>query len=175
VEREEYGSPARYREEYRDDVRLPPLTPIPLARTRQLPPPRRYEEKEYYDEIKVAEPDYYGDEEFRGYPERVREREVIRRRRRSRSRDSHRSHSHRSHSHKGHSHIGSVRSSSVSSSSSSESIVTVRNEFPKKGKTRMPARLVSKQAIIDLGYPFEEEVGKATPTRQQVADIFRAM
>jgi hypothetical protein len=33
-----------------------------------------------------------------------------------------------------------------------------RSEFPKRGKTRMPARLVSKRAIIDLGYPFEEEV-----------------
>lgn len=30
--------------------------------------------------------------------------------------------------------------------------------FPKSGKTRMPARLVSRRAIIDLGYPFEEEV-----------------
>jgi hypothetical protein len=37
-------------------------------------------------------------------------------------------------------------------------VETVRSEFPKKGKTRMPARLVSKRAIIDLGYPFEEEV-----------------
>ncbi|KAM3074161.1 hypothetical protein ACMFMG_003019 [Clarireedia jacksonii] len=33
----------------------------------------------------------------------------------------------------------------------------VNAEFPKKGKTRMPIRLVSKRAIIDLGYPFEEE------------------
>jgi hypothetical protein len=181
VEREEYGPPARYREEYdpparyREEIRPPPLTPIPLPRTRQLPPPRRYEEKEYYDEIKVAEPDYYGDDEYRDYPERVREREIIRHRRRSRSRDSHRSHSHRSHSRKGHSHRGSVRSSSVSSSSSSESVVTVRSEFPKKGKTRMPARLVSKQAIIDLGYPFEEEVRKLARYSSQFADIFRAM
>lgn len=52
-----------------------------------------------------------------------------------------------------------MRSSSTSSSSSSEqTTVSVRSEFPKKGKTRMPARLVSKKAIIDLGYPFEEEV-----------------
>ncbi|KAF4634915.1 hypothetical protein G7Y89_g3199 [Cudoniella acicularis] len=143
VEREEYGPPARYREE----IRPPPLTPIPLPRTRALPPPRRYAEREYYDEIKVAEPDYYGDEEFRAYPERVREREVIRRRRRSRSRESRASQSVRS----------SVRSSSRGSSSSSTSFETVKSEFPKRGKTRMPARLVSKQVIIDLGYPFEEE------------------
>jgi hypothetical protein len=46
----------------------------------------------------------------------------------------------------------------VSSSSSSDTEVSVKSEFPKKGKTRIPARLVSKRAIIDLGYPFEEEV-----------------
>lgn len=149
VEREEYGPPARYRPERdRPEVRPPPLTPIPLPRSRGLPPPRRYAEREYYDEIEIAEPDYYGDERFRGYPERVREREIIRKKKRSRSRESRASHSVRS----------SVRSSSTSSSSSSETTtVSVRSEFPKKGKTRMPARLVSKKAIIDLGYPFEEE------------------
>ncbi|KUJ20693.1 uncharacterized protein LY89DRAFT_730711 [Mollisia scopiformis] len=147
VEREEYGLPARYRPE----VRPPPLTPIPLPRTRALPPPRRFAERENYDEIEIAEPDFYGDERFRGYPERVREREIIRKKKRSRSRESRASHSVR----------GSVRSSSVSSSSSggetTTTAVSVRSEFPKKGKTRMPARLVSKRAIIDLGYPFEEE------------------
>ena len=158
VEREEYGPPARYREE----VRPPPLTPIPLPRTRALPPPRRYAEKEYYEEIKVAEPDFYGDDEFRGYPERVREREIIRRRRRSRSRESR-------------SHKGSVRSSSQGSSSSSSSgRETVRNEFPKRGKTRMPARLVSRRAIIDLGYPFEEEVYISVSAIFDLTDLSRA-
>ena len=156
VEREAYGPPARYRERedyreelYREDVHPPPFTPIPLPKTRALPPPRRYAERDFreYEEIKVAEPDYYGDEDYRGFPERVREREIIRRRRRSRSKESKRGGSVR----------GSVRSESVSSSSTSEG-ETVRSEFPKKGKTRMPARLVSKRAIIDLGYPFEEEV-----------------
>ena len=54
----------------------------------------------------------------------------------------------------------SVRSSSVSSESSSESAstISVKSEFPKKGKTRMPARLVNKKAIRNLGYEFEEEV-----------------
>ncbi|CAL3968881.1 hypothetical protein PZA11_004842 [Diplocarpon coronariae] len=156
--REEYGPPARYREDLRAPP-LPPLTPIPLPRTRGLPPPRRYHEREYED-IEIAEPDYYGDESFRGYPERVREREIIRRRRRSRSRDSHGT-SHGGTSHAGHSRKGSakgsVRSSSTGSSSSEETTISVRSEFPKKGKTRMPARLVHKGAIIDLGYPFEEE------------------
>jgi hypothetical protein len=160
TDREEYGPPARI---YRDELRPPPLpalTPIPLPRTRALPPPRRYAERErerdYYDEIEIAEPDYYGDDAYRGVPERIREREIIRRRRRSRSKESKRSRSHR-----GGSVRGSVRSSSIASSESSSteslSTVSVRSEFPKKGKTRMPARLVSKKAIIDLGYPFEEE------------------
>lgn len=35
--------------------------------------------------------------------------------------------------------------------------MTVKSEYPKKGKTRIPARLVSKRALIDLGYPFVEE------------------
>jgi hypothetical protein len=141
MEREEYGPPARI---YREDVRPPPLTPVPLPRTRALPPPRRYAERDYED-IKVAEPDYYGDDEYRGLPERVVEREIIRTRRRSRSRESRRSRR-------------SSRSSTSSSSSGSTVSEVVKSEFPKKGKTRMPSRLVSKKAIIDLGYPFEEEV-----------------
>jgi hypothetical protein len=44
------------------------------------------------------------------------------------------------------------------SSYSSSGEGTVQSQFPKKGKTRIPARIVSKRAIIDLGYPFEEEV-----------------
>lgn len=151
-EREEYGPPARYREEFRAPP-LPPLTPIPLPRTKALPPPRRYAEREYED-IEIAEPDYYGDETFRGYPERVREREIIRTRRRSRSRSK----ESRAESRATRSVKGSVRSSSVASSSSEETTISVRSEFPKKGKTRMPGRLVHKKAIIDLGYPFEEEV-----------------
>jgi hypothetical protein len=146
-EREEYGPPARReREEYRP----PAFVPIPLPRSRALPPPRRYADRDYreYEEIKIAEPDFYGDDDFRGYPERVREREIIRTRRRSHSKESKATRSVK----------GSVRSSRSSSSSSSSGHGTVRSEFPKRGKTRMPARLVSKKAIIDLGYPFEEEV-----------------
>ena len=154
--REEYGPPARYREE----PRLPPLTPIPLPRTRQLgPAPRRYEERDY-EEIRVAEPDFYGDDEFRGYPERVREREIVRTRRKSKERRRSRSRESTVDSRA----TRSVRSSSSSSRETSISVATTtRNEFPKKGKTRMPARLVSKQAIKDLGYVFEEEVSLLCP------------
>lgn len=146
-EREEYAPTSS---SYSDGPRPPPLTPI---RPRG-PPPRRYEEREY-DDISVAEPDLYGDEEFRGYPERVREREIIRRRRRSGSRGS----------------ATSTRSGSVFSES-----VSVKSEFPKKGKTRMPAKLVSKKAITDLGYTFEEEVCIALVSPPSMyANITRAM
>jgi len=163
-EREEYGPPARYREE----ARLPPLTPIPLPRRRDPPPPRRYAESDYYEEIRVAEPDFYGDDEYRGFPERVREREIIRRKRRSRSRSrSRKTESRASHS---------VRSSSSSSGTSERSGTTTRtakSEFPKKGKTRMPARLVSKKAIHDLGYPYEEEVCIPPSYLYEPTDIVR--
>lgn len=158
-EREEYGPPAR-RGDYRPEHRPDPYEPIPLPRSRALPPPRMYAERDY-DEIKISEPDRYGDEDFRGYPERVHEREITRTRRqrdRSSSRTTHRSRSHKHHG-------STVRSSSKSSSRTSDSAsssggttVTVKSEYPKKGKTRIPGRLVSKRALIDLGYPFIEEV-----------------
>ncbi|KAK4099471.1 hypothetical protein N658DRAFT_508710 [Parathielavia hyrcaniae] len=134
---EEYGPPAR-----RDDHhRLPPYVDIPLPRTKALPPPRGYAEREYADEIQVSDPHRYGDEDFHAYPERVRERETVRTRRRD-SRVRRRSRS---------------SSSSSSSSSSGGTALTMRSEYPKKGKTRIPARLVSKRALIDLGYPYVEE------------------
>lgn len=168
-ERDEYGPPAR-REDVRPEYRPEPYQPIPLPRSRALPPPRMYAERDL-DEIRIAEPERYGDEEFHSYPERVREKEVVRSRRRrdrssSRSSDttrksgkSHRSHrSHKSHHTHHSSHRSSSRSSSTSSSSSSSgTTVTVKSEYPKKGKTRIPGRLVSKRALIDLGYPYEEE------------------
>jgi hypothetical protein len=162
-EREQYGPPAR-----REDYRPPPVQQAPLPRTRGLPPPERrtYDDMPYYDEIKIAEPDHYGDEEFHNYPERVREHEIERevvkttRRRRNRSRDSYttattattaRGRSRRSDS-RSRSSVSSSRSSSSSKSRS-----TVRSEYPKKGKTKVPVRLVSIRALIDLGYPFIEQ------------------
>jgi hypothetical protein len=140
-DRDEYGPPAR-----REEPRVPHYVDIPLPRTKALPPPRVYAEREYVDEIQVSDPHRYGDEDFHAYPERVREREIVRTRRRTRSRDSRVRRRSRS-------------SSSSSSSSSGGTALTVKSEYPKKGKTRIPARLVSKQALIDLGYPFVEEVG----------------
>ena len=133
VERDEYGPPA-----LRRDFRRDPIDTVPLPTSRRIGPPggSRYIEKEY-ERVEVDGPDraYYPPQ-----PERVREREIIRTRRRSRSRSS--------------------RSSSSSSSSSADSRTTRstnRTNKPKRGRTRMPAKLVSKRAIIELGYPFEEE------------------
>lgn len=163
-EREEYPPPARredvyreeYRDDYRDDYRAPAYTDIPLpkSKSKNLGPPRRYEDR-YYEDIKVAEPDYYGDEDFRPYPDRVREREFIRERRDDR-RDGRGSptRSTRTRSRRD----SSPTSTTTTRSSSSDGGTTVKDEYPKKGKTRVPARVVSKRAIIDLGFPFTEEV-----------------
>ncbi|EFX05751.1 hypothetical protein CMQ_3820 [Grosmannia clavigera kw1407] len=47
--------------------------------------------------------------------------------------------------------------SSASVSSGGVALKGTRSEYPKKGKTRMPARLVSERALADLGYPFIRE------------------
>ncbi|RYP10324.1 hypothetical protein DL765_008134 [Monosporascus sp. GIB2] len=151
-DRDEPGPPAR-----RGDYRPDPHEPIPLPRSRALPPPRFHVEREY-DEIKVSDPDHYGNEEYHPYPDRLREREVVRtRRRRSGSRTS-RARTHRTSSRRSSSRTSTTSSSSSSSSSSSGgTTVTAKSEYPKKGKTRIPARLVSTRALIDLGYPFIQE------------------
>ncbi|KZZ99442.1 hypothetical protein AAL_02014 [Moelleriella libera RCEF 2490] len=144
-QREEYPPPARREDIYRDDYRAPPYAPIPLPRTRGLPPPGRRQDRHYDD----YRPEHFHDDEFRPLPERIREREVVRERdRRDPSRDSRttRTHSRRSAS----------RSSSSRSSSSSGG-TAIHSQYPKRGKTKIPARLVSKRALIDLGYPFFEE------------------
>jgi hypothetical protein len=125
-EREEYGPPAR-----REDVQPAYVRP-PIPRYQALPPPRRYVERDF-EELKISEQD-----DYRPYPERVREREIIRTRRRSRSRS-----------------VSSRSRSSSSYSTSSEEVVI--KKFPRRGKTRMPAKLVSIKAIIELGYPYERE------------------
>ncbi|RYP89496.1 hypothetical protein DL770_004366 [Monosporascus sp. CRB-9-2] len=151
-DRDEPGPPAR-----RDDHRPDPYEPIPLPRSRALPPPRIHAERDY-DEIKVSDPDRYGNEEYHAYPDRVREREYVRmKRRRSGSRTS-RARTHRTSSRRSSSRTSTTSSSSSSSSSSSGgTTVTAKSEYPKKGKTRIPARLVSTRALIDLGYPFIQE------------------
>lgn len=157
-DRDDYGPPGR-----RSDYRIPPNVPIPLPRHKALPPPRLYAEHDYYRDIHVSDPHRYGDEEFHAFQggENVREREVekevihTRRSRRDRSRDSRAT----SHSHRSSRRSRSVASSTSSSSSSSSggTTITSRSEYPKKGKTRIPSRLLSRRALIESGYPFVEE------------------
>ena len=105
----------------------PEIIAMPGPGRRRRSPPR-YERD--LEEIRIAEPDYYGDEEFRGYKER--EVSTVRRRR------------------------------GVEPEFEERESFEVEEEepFPRKGKTRMPGKLVNKRAIIELGYPFEEEVSK---------------
>lgn len=99
--------------------------------------PPRFVERDYEEDIRVAEPDYYGDEDFRGY--REREVSTVRRRRAD-------------------SEVPEFKEEIFK-----EEVLEVKEEepFPRRGKTKMPRRLVNKMAIIELGYPFEEEVSQS--------------
>ncbi len=100
----------------------PEVIKVPAPRRRRSPP--RYERE--VEDIRIAEPDYYGDEEFRGY----KEREIIKERRRR----------------------------GPAGFEEKETFEFEEEEpFPRRGKTRMPGRLVNTRAIIELGYPFEQE------------------
>lgn len=116
---------------YGDRLRDPPETIVmPVAGRRRRSPPRFFE-RDYDEEIRIAEPEYYGDEEFRGYKER--EVSTLRRRR-----------------------AGSEIE--LREKESFEVEEEPEKPYPRKGKTKMPRRLVNKRAIIELGYAFEEEV-----------------
>ena len=106
--------PRRKMESYeaRDRAPRPPRLP-PTPRLS----PGRYREREIYENIRIAEPDEYGDEEFR---------EIRDRRRSSGAHYRERRHE--------------------------------EKPYPRKGKTRIPRRFVHIHAILDLGYPFKEEV-----------------
>ncbi|KIW05864.1 hypothetical protein, variant 2 [Verruconis gallopava] len=117
---------------YGDEYRLPSDVPIPLPIRRPRSPPRHY-----YDD--------YEEVSYRDLPARGRDydeyRDIkIKREKRSRSRRP-----------------ASVQSSSSSESSFEEITVPEPPKIGKKGKTRMPKRLVHKKAIIEMGLPFEEE------------------
>lgn len=100
----------------------PEVIKVPPPRRRRSPP--RYERE--VEDIRIAEPDYYGDEEFRGY----KEREIITEKRRR----------------------------GPGGFEEKETFEFEEEEpFPRRGKTRMPGRLVNTRAIIELGYPFEQE------------------
>jgi hypothetical protein len=119
-----------------DDYRLPAEVPIPLPIRKPRGPPREQFHEEY-ERYHDSEEDY---QDFRVQSERKgRHREQSRMRSRSvRRRKS--------------------RSSSSSAASSFEEIV-VGEEIGRKGRTKMPKRLVHKSAVVEKGLPFEEDVG----------------
>ncbi|CAO2652870.1 Nn.00g022810.m01.CDS01 [Neocucurbitaria sp. VM-36] len=127
-----YGDVERYeKHEYRPPANVP--IPLPI-RERRRSPPRRFHEEDDFEEIR------FDDRGGRGR-ERENYREVEVSREKSKVRRSK-------------SVAKSTRSSSISSF---EEIQPPRATWGKKGKTRLPKRLVKRQAVIDLGYPFEEE------------------
>jgi len=121
---------------YVDDYRLPAEVPIPLPIRRPLPPaaPAR---GRYFEEFEERYRD--SDEDYRD----IRIKEERRGNHRSRSRMRSRS-------------VRRRRHSSGSSGSSSEDDKQSSN-VGRKGRTKLPKRLAHKGAIIELGYPYEEE------------------
>jgi hypothetical protein len=132
-----YGDVERTEREEYHEYRPPANVniPLPIRQRRRSPERRRFRESD--------EDLAYGD--FGGG--RGREREEFREIEVSRAKSKVR---------RSKSVAGSRRSSS---SDSVSEIQLPRANWGKKGKTRLPRRLVKRQAIIDLGYPFEEEVG----------------
>ncbi|KAI9045834.1 uncharacterized protein KD926_007137 [Aspergillus affinis] len=105
-------------------------------------PPR---ESDYYEEIRVADPDHYGDEE---YHERERERDRFRDRPR--------------------------RSTSRFPTRAVEE-VEIEKPYPRKGKTRMPRKLVHPAAVREFGYPYQDEgdmvIIQVALSKEQIDDV----
>lgn len=122
---------------YEDDYRPPPP-----------PRPREGRSSRYdikiYDDVKIQDPDYYGDEGFREY----REREWTR----SRTRNDDPSPNRRA-------PTEIVNAPGFEEEIIEEKKTVVEKPYPRRGKTRMPKRLVHTKVLFDLGYPYYEEVG----------------
>ena len=130
---------------YGDRIHEPPETIVIPAGGRRRRSPPRYVERDYEEDIRIAEPDFYGDEGFRGY----REREVETIRRRQNGAES---------EHWRQEEEDSYRRQEEDSFHRPKGEDDAQRPYPRKGKTKMPRRLVNKRAIVELGYPFEEEV-----------------
>ncbi|KIW33106.1 uncharacterized protein PV07_04599 [Cladophialophora immunda] len=130
--------PARRFDDYDDGHRpprgLPPRELIPV----RPPSPRRYPryDEKFYEDIRVQDPDYYGDDGFREY----REREWVKRRSRNSSPSPERR---------------TVREEEIIEERREE--IIEEKPYPRRGKTRMPKRLVHTKVLFDLGYPYYEE------------------
>ncbi|KAK5105261.1 hypothetical protein LTS08_001536 [Lithohypha guttulata] len=128
------------RRRYYDDYRPPPPAP------REREPRSSHYDIRIYDDVKVQDPDRYGDDGFREY----REREWTRSRTRNDSPSPDRRAPARSEI------IEAAPPSAYSEKVVKEETV-VEKPYPRKGKTRMPKRLVHTKVLFDLGYPFYEE------------------
>jgi hypothetical protein len=133
----------RPRSNYVDDYRLPAEVPIPLP-IRRPQPPAAPSRGRYFEEFEERYRD--SDEDYRD----IRIKEERRGNHRSRSRMRSRSVRRRKHS--------SGSSDSDSDDDNKPSIVG------RKGRTKLPKRLANKSAIIELGYPYEEEVSSIHPS-----------
>ena len=137
--------PMRYREPEAPRYREPEVITVPPPRGgRGREEKHRYEpryaERDYEEmDIRIAEPDRYGDDRFRGWKER--EVETIRRRRGGRSRSEERG--------------GGFREREEERE---EVVIEEEKPWPRRGRTRMSARLVNKRALVQLGYPYEDEL-----------------
>lgn len=131
-----YGDVERIERYETHEYRPPANVPIPLPIRERRRSPRRFFEDDDFEEIRFDERSGRGRER-----EDYREVEVHREKSRVRRSKSQ-----------------AARSTRSSSISSFEEIQPSRATWGKKGKTRLPKRLVKKQAVIDLGYPYEEEV-----------------
>lgn len=143
----------------REEYRLPPNVPIPLPRRREAS--RRGGDYEDFEDIQYREysPHGYRDVEIMREKSRVRKRDRAKSDLRSIS----------------------TRSSSASTESfekiSRHSSPSPERKVGKKGKTKMPRRLVRKEAIIELGYPFEEEedfiIVRRALEKEQIDEVIR--
>ena len=132
----------RYGDQERDEWRPPANVPIPLPIRERRRSPSRYREEEFEEE-RFVERDRPS---RRDKVEEYREVEV-----------------HRAKSRRRRSPARSVAHSIARSSSTSsfEEVKLARADWGRKGKTRLPKRLCRVQAVTELGYPYEEEVGDA--------------
>lgn len=160
-----FSPPRRRPERVNIPVSEPP-NPGPRGnRYRPDYPPRGYrqEYRDYYDDVAVQDPDYYGDDGFREY----REREWVSRRRRSGSRERRRSRSRSSSGSRAKTEIVEKKSEKIDIKPDGEVKIEEKEEikeekkgekpFPRRGKTKMPKRLVHTKVLFDLGYPYYEE------------------
>ncbi|CRG86863.1 Protein GVP36 [Talaromyces islandicus] len=99
--------------------KAPPILGVRQDHRRRASSVRR-SERDVYEEIDIAEPEFYGDDEFRHWHERDMRRPV--------------------------------REELVQ-----EKIIEKERTYPRKGKTKMPKRLVHARAVQQLGYPYIEE------------------